>query len=104
MVYTLMCILVTKHLNGLSRAIIYQFRITGVWVVCLFLENPEYLGGGKWEVFSYIQLLGYVLLLLGVGIFHGLITLPSQLSRRRVPLSPLRTPLRHNIEMGPLIK
>jgi len=54
MVYTLMCILVTKNLNGLTRAIIYQLRIVGVWIVTLFLDNPIYLGGGKWEVFSFI--------------------------------------------------
>lgn len=73
MVYTLMCILVTKNLDGPTRAIIYQLRIVGVWVITLFLDNPDYLGGGKWEVFSFIQLFGYLLLLLGVIIFHSFI-------------------------------
>jgi hypothetical protein len=38
--------------------------------MALMLNNPENIGGGKWEKFSIFQLFGYSILGLGVFIFN----------------------------------
>eukprot|EP00026_Physarum_polycephalum_P008817 Phypoly_transcript_08918.p1 GENE.Phypoly_transcript_08918~~Phypoly_transcript_08918.p1 ORF type:complete len:380 (+),score=54.06 Phypoly_transcript_08918:171-1310(+) len=58
---------VTKYLSATHRTTIDATRVVLVWVVSLVV---------KWETFEYLQLIGFIILVLGTAIFNEIIKLP----------------------------
>jgi hypothetical protein len=61
MFYTLFGILATKYSSAITRSVLYNLRIIGIWILALYF---------KWEIFNFAEFLGYVMLALGVFIYH----------------------------------
>ncbi len=70
-------ILVTKKLTAVHRTLVDALRTILVWGVDLFiyyLIDKNF--GEEWNHYSYIQVLGFLLLLVGTMIYNAVIKLP----------------------------
>jgi len=58
---------VTKEFSATTRMVMDSVRTVVIWAVSL---------GVQWQTFSYLQVIGFVLLLLGTAIYNNLIKIP----------------------------
>ncbi len=86
-VYNCSVIYVTKLLSAIWHAILDNFRTISVWVIDLLLYYVVFPGQGYgeiWTNFSYLQLVGLIILLIGTGIYNN-----SFISDKRGEYQPL---------------
>lgn len=70
--YNLFGILVTYMLNSIWKAILDNFRPISIWVTDLFIFYYISTSFGEtWTVYSYIQLVGMIVLLYGTAIYNA---------------------------------
>ncbi|KAG9303144.1 hypothetical protein G9A89_005102 [Geosiphon pyriformis] len=62
---------VTRSISATARSTIDTTRIVFIWLVSLFLG---------WETFSWLQVIGFVVLIMGTFMFNGVINPPSFLA------------------------
>ncbi|TYZ64518.1 hypothetical protein PybrP1_006034 [[Pythium] brassicae (nom. inval.)] len=72
---------VTKHLSAVMRSITETLRTLGVWMLSLFVyyvlkwQGPHS-AGEPWTVYSWLELLGFVLMVYGTLAYKKLISIP----------------------------
>jgi len=71
-VYNYSGISVTKHLSSPARAVLDSMRTITVWLFFLLLPVPADMK----ETFKWLQLVGFIILLLGTLIFNEIIIVP----------------------------
>lgn len=59
---------VTKHINAATRMVLDSLRTMVIWAFSM---------GVGWEDFCYVQIPGFILLLLGTMIYNELIRIPG---------------------------
>lgn len=64
---------VTKYMSSLLRSILDVTRTLLVWIIGIYLVLPERQGGGHWEHFHILELLGFLILVLGNFVYNELI-------------------------------
>lgn len=82
---------VCRKLSAVTRCLVDCMRTAVVWGFQLFVYyfvSKEY--GQPWNQYSWVQLIGFLLLVLGTFIYNGVISLPMQDYRRRRGSSPQR--------------
>merc|ERR1712146_128568 len=75
--YNLLGVTVTHRLSAVHRTIIDALRTAVVIGVDLFVHayiNPRY--GAEWKTHTYLQLVGFVILVLGGTTYHGVVRWP----------------------------
>lgn len=78
-IYNSCGMLITTHLSPVSWTIVEAGRTIVLWLVCLFahyVTDPTSDFGEPWGVYSFLQLLGFMFLVLGHAIYIRAITLP----------------------------
>lgn len=77
--YNVFAILTTYLLNSIWHAILDNFRPISVWGVdlLLFYVVTQQSFGEAWTNWSYLQLLGMMMLLVGTAVYNGSIRLPG---------------------------
>uniref|UniRef100_K3WAH1 EamA domain-containing protein n=1 Tax=Globisporangium ultimum (strain ATCC 200006 / CBS 805.95 / DAOM BR144) TaxID=431595 RepID=K3WAH1_GLOUD len=72
---------VTKHLSAVMRSIAETLRTLGVWMLSLFVyyvlkwQDPNS-AGEQWTLYSWVELLGFVLMVYGTLAYKKLIQIP----------------------------
>ena len=61
---------ITKYSSSLIRSILDVTRTIFIWAISLFLTKKD---GSKWETFQIMQLLGFLILVLGNFVFNEII-------------------------------
>jgi hypothetical protein len=77
--FNLSGITVTKHLSSLTRSILDATRTLIIWGVALCLPKPSHkasVPGEKWEEFHVLQLVGFIILIIGNFIYNEILVLP----------------------------
>jgi hypothetical protein len=64
---------VTKYMSSLVRSILDVSRTVLVWGVGLILPLPSYIGTGNWETFDVLELLGFLILVLGNFVYNEIV-------------------------------
>ncbi|CAG8592375.1 4856_t:CDS:2 [Ambispora gerdemannii] len=82
---------VTRSISATARSTIDTARNVFIWIVSLFLG---------WETFSWLQLIGFIILIWGTFLFNGVVKLPSFLEPLE-PVVPERRP--SSVENAPLL-
>ncbi|XP_017461486.1 PREDICTED: solute carrier family 35 member F6-like, partial [Rhagoletis zephyria] len=59
---------VTKQMNATTRTVLDSVRTLVIWVISLIL---------KWEVFSWIQLGGFIVLIIGMCVYNDILFRPT---------------------------
>jgi len=76
---------VTKELSATTRMVLDSVRTLIIWAVSLTL---------KWQEFNYLQILGFVVLIIGMCLYNNIIIVPTL---ERWGLLPSRRPRRDDI-------
>lgn len=58
---------VTKHVNATTRMVLDNVRTVVIWAVDLII---------KWEQFQFMQVIGFILLLLGTAVYNEIVAVP----------------------------
>jgi hypothetical protein len=88
--WNIMCLYVTQKASAIARMLLDQLTIVVVWVVQLiiwWLGFPKQ--GEAWNSWSWLQLVGYFVLVFGAGVYQRLI----RIDVADDALSPLAEPL-----------
>ncbi|RLN57990.1 hypothetical protein BBJ29_003391 [Phytophthora kernoviae] len=100
---------VTKHLSAVMRSITETLRTLGVWTLSLFIYyvlqwQDATSPGEQWTTFSWLELLGFVLMVYGTLAYKQLIRLPveklyvtEQRERRRGRAEVSKSPFMGNM-------
>ena len=77
--YNIFCVFVTHVLNSIWHSILDNFRPISVWGCDLLLfyclSHRDY--GEPWFSFSYLEVIGLMLMLLGTSVYSGKLRVPS---------------------------
>lgn len=88
---------VTKHLTCVHRTLIDACRTIVVWTFQLFMHYvvfPKTNYGEKWTRWSYIQVIGFVLLIIGTVLYNAIVKIPFMEYDAPAPAKPSeKTPL-----------
>jgi len=91
MCYNLCAVCVTGALSAVHRTMFMALRTLIVWVVDLSMHyfiNPSSPWGETWSVYSYLELFGFVVLVVGQAIYAGVIQVPGMNYAASPPSSP----------------
>jgi len=91
MSYNLCAVCVTGALSAVHRTMFMALRTLIVWVVDLsvhYYVDPSISWGEQWSPYSYMELVGFVVLVAGQAIYAGIIQLPGM----RYAPSPVNSP------------
>ncbi|KAG7381316.1 hypothetical protein PHYPSEUDO_006202 [Phytophthora pseudosyringae] len=94
--YNVFAVSVTYLLNSIWHAILDNFRPITVWgadlMLFYFFTQGQF--GERWTIWSWLQLVGMLTLLLGTAVYNGTIRLPGfvYLEPLEEALTPIRTP------------
>merc|ERR1740121_2239400 len=69
---------ICRKLSAVTRCLVDSMRTAVVWGLQLALYyywSPQY--GHPWTVYSYLQLLGFLLLVLGTLVYNGVVKVPA---------------------------
>ncbi|RLN68824.1 hypothetical protein BBJ29_006521 [Phytophthora kernoviae] len=94
--YNVFAVSVTYLLNSIWHAILDNFRPITVWGTDLLLfylfTRGEF--GERWTIWSWLQLAGMIMLLLGTAVYNGTLRLPGfvYLEPLEEAMTPIRTP------------
>lgn len=77
--YNIFCIYVTFLLNSIWHAILDNFRPISVWGtdLALFYLFTHHKFGEPWTIYSWIELIGMILLFAGTAVYNGNIQIPQ---------------------------
>uniref|UniRef100_H3GIL2 EamA domain-containing protein n=1 Tax=Phytophthora ramorum TaxID=164328 RepID=H3GIL2_PHYRM len=94
--YNVFAVSVTYLLNSIWHAILDNFRPITVWGADLLLFYMFTQGefGERWTIWSWLQLVGMLTLLMGTAVYNGTLRLPGfvYLEPLEEALTPIRTP------------
>mmetsp|Transcript_2889 Transcript_2889/g.8721 ORF Transcript_2889/g.8721 Transcript_2889/m.8721 type:complete len:243 (+) Transcript_2889:766-1494(+) len=78
LVYNMVGNMVTKQLSSIMRSILESCRTLGVWFTGLVLwyQFDDREAGEAWTVWSYLELVGFVLLVYGTVAYKGILPIP----------------------------
>jgi len=76
---------VTKELSATTRMVLDSVRTLVIWMVSL---------GVGWQTFNYLQVIGFIVLLVGMCLYNNILIVPSL---ERWGLLPSRRPRRDDI-------
>jgi len=85
---------VTKKLTAVHRTLIDALRTICVWAIDIFIYyviSETY--GEAWTKYSYVQLIGFVLLVIGTMVYNGVIRFPCLRYEEPPPPTPETEPL-----------
>ncbi|KAJ8600043.1 hypothetical protein CTAYLR_001811 [Chrysophaeum taylorii] len=79
LVYNLVGNMVTKQLSAVMRSILESCRTLGVWItgIVIWYGFDDHDSGEKWDVFSYLELLGFFLLVYGTLAYKDIVPIPG---------------------------
>jgi len=79
LVYNLVGNMVTKQLSAILRSILESCRTLGVWItgIVIWYAFRDHDSGEQWTVWSYLELLGFVLLVYGTIAYRELVPIPG---------------------------
>ena len=88
--------MVTKQLSAIMRSILESCRTLGVWLtsLVLFYAFHDETAGEKWTGWSFLELLGFALLVYGTLDYKELVPVPLP---RRAPPLPIARRRSHTI-------
>lgn len=78
--YNLCAVCVTGALSAVHRTMFMALRTLIVWCVDLtvfYMVDPNIAWGESWSVYSYVQLIGFVVLVTGQAIYAGVLQVPG---------------------------
>ena len=97
--YNMSAMLVTRALSAVHRTMLEASRTGVIWIIDLSIQYSMYPSsefGEKWTAWSWLQLFGFGLLLLGQSVYSELIPVPGF----HYPWKPI-LPAIHSIQVSP---
>jgi len=86
---------VTSQLSAVHRTMLEASRTAGIWAIDLFVHyciDPTISFGEAWMAYSWLQLVGFVFLLLGQLVYSGQIIIPGLYYPPPAPMTMLQSP------------
>jgi len=79
LVYNMVGNMVTKQLSSIMRSILESCRTLGVWTagLVLYYHFHDHQAGEQWTNWSFLELLGFALLVYGTLAYKGITTIPG---------------------------
>lgn len=106
--YNMSGIAVTGALSAVHRVMLEAFRTSIVWVFGLtvhYCYDPASAFGEEWTPYSYLEVCGFVVLMLGQAVFGEMITIPGLKYPAKTPNpTPLASPGHLRVLTTPLPK
>lgn len=97
---------VTSQLSAVHRTMLEASRTAGIWAIDLFVHyfiDSKISFGEAWMPYSWLQMVGFVLLLLGQLVYSGVITIPGLYYPPPAPMVGYQSPasLRSGFPLSP---
>jgi len=106
--YNLFGMFVTQYTSAVLRTILEGLRCACIWVTNLFIwyviRPPSHRFGEIWSDWSYLQLCGFLFLLLGMFVYNGIVRIEGMYYIDRDPFrAPIPPKLAGNPNLAPFV-